>query len=691
MKSRFLFFLVCFALLHLRAALPSEYQSLKSDAEKLFDEGSFAKANEIYRQITLTHLPSGEQRWVEFRRADTQWRSAASTENADTTKLDEARSDLEKQIRDLTREDQHDRVWAEVEESLGDFFWTRRNHQNWGEAWPHYQAALDWWAGQSDLNPARARYLAIVWRMAKPPQVQPYYSYGSWGNYVPLDILENALKISQTENDKAHAHYLIAMTIQNRGGGANQFARVPEEFEGAIQAGKTTDWYDDALYNYAEWMTGRGRVIPLENGSWRSEPDYPKALELFRRLVSEFKKGETRYWEQAQQQIKNITDPQLGVSVANIFLPDSEIQYQLNWRNVKHIELALYPVELNRDVQFPAEDENRKEWLQTIDLSGREKIKSWSYDPHPQPLSRPSDTLSPARSGGEEEGEIHTTSSKANYQPGNDTLHLDEKLKPGAYVLEAQGGGKSAREIVLVTDAALVLKASGKQALVYFCNALDSSPILKAKIKLWQSWWDDDRKWHWREYEKTADTNGIAVFQLEQHAGRNAELFASAISTNRQAFSDGQSYQTFQNFSGITADLALRWRLYAFTDRPAYRPKETAHWKFIARRYDDSIYTTPANQKIQFEITDPRGAKIKSETITLNSFGSAWGDLELTEKMPLGEYRVTFWDETHKYTIGNATLFRLEEYKLPEFKVTVQTPEENGRKKIFRLGDEVEA
>ena len=74
--------------------------------------------------------------------------------------------------------------------------------------------------------------------------------------------------------------------------------------------------------------------------------------------MTEFAKGETRYWDQAQQQIKNITEPQLSVSVGNIFLPDSEIQYYLNWRNVKQIELALYPVDLNRDVKL---SEKRRE------------------------------------------------------------------------------------------------------------------------------------------------------------------------------------------------------------------------------------------------------------------------------------------------------------------------------------------
>jgi len=46
-----------------------------------------------------------------------------------------------------------------------------------------------------------------------------------------------------------------------------------------------------------------------------------KALELYRRLTSEFAKGETRYYDQAEVQIKTIPEPAITVSVSNIFLP----------------------------------------------------------------------------------------------------------------------------------------------------------------------------------------------------------------------------------------------------------------------------------------------------------------------------------------------------------------------------------
>jgi len=648
MKLRIILTLACVCAFTGFAQLPEEYTRLKADAEKLYAEGSFAKAHELYaRAMEMSNLTSNEARWVSFRNYDTQWRSAAATQNADTTRLDRARARLEQMLRETKRVEDRDQTWAEVQESFADFFWTRRNSQDWSSAWPHYQAALDWWAGARDIELARDRYLLMVHRMAKPPQEV----YGYWGTQIGLDVLENAAKIAKSDGDKAYTHFLLALALRNQGGDWERRARVPEEFEGAIKIGKRTDWYDDALYNYAEWMASQGRAVPQADGNWRQEPDYPKALELFRRLVSEFNKGETRYWDQAQQQIKNITEPQVSVSVPNIFLPDSEIQYHLSWRNVKQIELALYPVELNRDVKFT---ERRQDWLSAINVGSLEKAKSWTYD----------------------------TKDKGDYKPGNEALRLDGKLKPGAYLLEAKGGGKEARDLVLVTDAALVLKSSGKQALVYFCNALDSSPLADSKVKLWEQWWENNQ-WRTREQTKETGADGIAVFELEQRAqGGGHQLFVSAIREDRQAFSPGNSQGYGNNLEP--------WKIYAFTDRPAYRPKETVNWKFTARRYNGSVYSTPADQTVEFEIIDPRGTKVNSDKVKLNTFGSAWGTLELTEEMPLGEYRIQFYDEGRKRGIGNATLFRLEEYKLPEFKVSVQTPEENGKKKAFRVGETVE-
>ena len=639
-----------------------DYQQLKAQAEKLFADGSYARAHDLYANVSKAGLSPQESRWVEFRLADTEWRAQAATETSDTTKFEEAQKQLEELIRTRDREDERDLVWAEAHESLADFFWARRNSMSWGAAWPHYQQALDWWAGQRDVDRARDRYLKIVFKAAEPAQAQDYYFYTYFGNSLPLDVLENALKISTIENDKIHLHYLIAMTMRYAGGDWEQRQRIPDEFEEALKSGKKSTWYDDALFFYAEWMNSNGPIRQLDEASWSQEPDYNKALELFRRLTREFAKGETRYYDQASEQIKAITQPTLGIAVSNIFLPDSELQFGLEARNLKTVSLALYKVDLTRDVHFiTTNDENQDEvegegdgdnsWVRRLRPIGA-PVKAWN----------------------------RSLNEKGDHKPVSEQVRIEGKLPPGAYLLEAKSGALSSRDVVLITDASIVLKTTAKQALIYFCSAVTGAPIPNASVALWESYYLND-KWHWRKTRLTTNSDGLAPFNLKN--GENSRnIFVSAASGDRQSFAGGYANGDSRNGEA--------WKIYAFTDRPAYRPKETVQWKFIARRFNNSMYATPANQIVEYQITDPRGTKVVEAKATLNAFGSAWSSLDLSDQLPLGEYSIQFWDAGRHNSIGSARLFRLEEYKLPEFKVAVKTPEENGKKKSFRLGEKVE-
>ena len=123
-------------------------------------------------EVDKSKLNPTEARWVEFRLADTSWRAQAATQTSDTTRFEQAQKQLEELIRVVDKETDRDLVWAEAHESLGDLFWMRRGNMNWGAAWPHYQQALDWWAGQRDINRARDRYLKIVFQRREPPTAE---------------------------------------------------------------------------------------------------------------------------------------------------------------------------------------------------------------------------------------------------------------------------------------------------------------------------------------------------------------------------------------------------------------------------------------------------------------------------------------------------------------------------------------
>ena len=653
MKTIFLSIFVFAFLLFNAVAQQPDYSQLRNEAEVQYAQGSYARANELYAKIDKSKLSAADSRWVEFRLADTSWRAQAATTTPDTTRYQQAQKQLEELIR--VAETDRDLVWAEAHESLADLFWLSNSFMQWGSAWPHYQAALDWWAGQRDINRARDRYLKIVFRAAHPPGIKEYF-YTYYGNYIPLDILENALKISTSANETSHLNFLIAMTMRYVGGDAYARYRVPDQFEDALKAGKESEWYDDALFYYAEWMNNYGTVRRLEDGQLQEMPDHVKALALYRRLMTEFAKGETRYYDQAREQIKNITEPSIAIGVSNIFLPGSDLQFALNARNVPRVDFAIYKFDMTREVRFISEegaDEGEgdsAQWLQRIRTAGRTPVKSWTKN----------------------------ISDSQTHQPVAEQVRIEGKLPVGAYLLEAKSGSLAVRDLILVSDATLVLKSSFNQALVFFTDAMTGAPIANANIALWQSYYQND-KTRWRRLHQTTDADGLTRFALKGNSA--GSLFVTAASEDRQAFSPG-------NANG--RDNQDGWRIYAFTDRPAYRPKETLQWKFIARQSKNGAYATPANQVVEYEINDPQGTKVTEGKATLNSFGSAWGSLELGEQLPLGEYNVQFWTAGRGQQIGTARLFRLEEYKLPEFKVQVKTPEQDGKKKAFRVGEKVE-
>ncbi len=149
---------------------------------------------------------------------------------------------------------------------------------------------------------------------------------------------------------------------------------------------------------------------------------------------------------------------------------------------------------------------------------------------------------------------------------------------------------------------------------------------------------------------------------------QNGNAVVTVAAGARQAYHQFYDY----NYRGDSGDNA-QWRIYAFTDRPAYRPGETVQWKILARTRQIRRLGDAGRQPLNYEIMDPRSEKVASGRRKLNAFGSFWSELALTSEMPLGEYNINFNSKNQHR--GSAQLFRLEEYKLPEFLVTVSTPE----------------
>ncbi len=598
---------------------PATYDALKRQAEATYAEKSFGKAHEIYEQAERV-APAEEKRWLAFRLADTQWRAAAANPSSDQTELNEARIALNKIIQDPL----HDRIWAEAQESYGDSWWTNPQFTNFGAALPYYSAALEWWAASGEIALARQRYLDIVFRM------EP--------SSIPHDILVNAAAIAESKEERAHAEYLLAGELL-RQYQPESIERGLEVLDSVIGAGKT-EWYDDALYSAASQLADRGAAVIGDDGIAQIKPDYVRALELYQKLVHELAPGQTRYWQDAKKAIENITGPSVGVAVASTFVPDSEQEVFLSWRNVHEIALKLTPIDLLADAQ----PQPGSRWTESMTAPGRVPLRRWTFQ----------------------------TNDRGDHAPGNERVRIAPKLDRGAYLLEAAAGGRSAHQLLLVTDMNVVVHSAIRRSDVFVCDAITGQPVAGARVRMWQR--ESSAGFGTRD----GQTNASGFVTLASPGEFGGETFIAASAPgNRQAY-----VQTY-TYGGYGRE-AASWHVYAFTDRPAYRPEEVVHWKFIARIRRNNEWVTPAKESLDYEIYSPRGEKVAAGKASLNEFGTFWSDLPLTASMPLGAYRVVF--KKGDDGVGYANLFRLEEYKLPEFRVDVKTGDAK-----YRIGETVEA
>ena len=638
----------CLASINLWAATWDEEQK---QAEMLYAEGSFAKALEIYRHAPVSDS-SITNRWITFRTSDCLWRAQGG--NVRNEESERALAALDKAFPQQAVETDRDRIWAEAMEALGDFHSRRNDQRDWVET--RYGYALDWWAGRSELNEARARYLALIWKVAKNP----------WNNAEPdsmpvrIDWLNNAVQIATAPIDVAHARYLRALSLRQIGPPDERaLYLIEDDFKAAVAVGKSSPFYGAALFAYAQWVETQGKLVLPKSDPWYRTGDAVRALPLYQRLITEFKEGENPFWRLARDRADEIVRQSLDARVDGVFLPGSEVQFTLNSRNLPGLSYSISAADLTKHIDFNGTGFQSHEWASAVRLADG--------------VSRPV-----------AEGTVSWPDS-GTHEPCSTNIVLSQKLAPGAYLLHASGGGSKSQTVILVSDATLTLHHSGTQILAWFTDAITGEPIPEAHIHFWAAHQVEQGKWSRRSIEKNTDVNGIAEFEIENPY---VSLAVFARSNSRQAAAYLNTWQP--------ENQASQWKLYVSTDRPAYRPKDAGHWKLIARREKEGRNTNPAGSKLYYEITDPRGARMTNGLLELNAFGSAWGDFSLPATAGLGQYQMQFWAESAKKNfLGGAMLFRLEEYKLPEFEVKVSLPEETGpdgtkRKKTFKLGETVE-
>lgn len=227
------------------------------------------------------------------------------------------------------------------------------------------------------------------------------------------------------------------------------------------------------------------------------------------------------------------------------------------------------------------------------------------------------------------------------------------------------------RGIVEFTDIGLIAKDTGKEALVYAFSLQTGEPLAGTQLTLA----DDERN---NVGAAQTDAQGIARVPAEGAAWvlakRGDDCTAMSI--------EGRDSRIGLWGQGINIGWESPWKTrhetFLFSDRPVYKPGETAHVKAISRlRTGDELALGAKPFTAELTLSDPRGREILTKNVTFTANGTWAGDIDFPDAA-VGWYdlRLAFpkdgkaKDEEENDSANLANLaMRVDEYKTNTFEV----------------------
>ncbi len=259
--------------------------------------------------------------------------------------------------------------------------------------------------------------------------------------------------------------------------------------------------------------------------------------------------------------------------------------------------------------------------------------------------------------------------------------HFDKRItvttplqKAGAYLLTAKmDDGNISRIIVWLDDTVIAKKQLDGKVLYFVADAVTGKPIAKANLEFFGFRQEPlkNRRNQFRVLTKNfaefTDENGFVTPDAKRLPHDYTWLITARTKDGRFAY-----YGFNSVWYGHYYDQEYnQTKVFTITDRPVYRPNQTVQFKFWVRhaQYDQEDRSAFANQQFTVRITDGKGQQVYEKTLKSDEYGGITGEYPLPKDATLGMYQLQI--------VGRGVgSFRVEEYKKPEFEVTVEAPEE---------------
>lgn len=403
---------------------------------------------------------------------------------------------------------------------------------------------------------------------------------------------------------------------------------------------------------------------------FQNRRQYPKAADIWRENIERFGEGSNQYKQKQLQQIVGnwgSLEPLTRTESAG-----QGAKVSLVYRNARQVTLKAQRVDLETllaDVKkYLRSNPARVEWNQ-INLNhlgnrlineNAEKyvgdtVAQWSHqlEPHPDHFDKRLEVTTPLSAGG-----VYLLT--ADVQDGNRT-HL----------------------LVWVNDLILAEKHLEQNAWFFVTESATGQPVDRANVEFFG----------YRQVRVSGNRTRIETVNFSEQTRASGEVVPAKedLLPNYNWIVVARKRGSFPALLGFHPTGRQRrydpgyneTKTFAITDRPVYRPGQAVKFKIWTRhaQYDRSDDSQFAFQEFPVRIIDPKGQEFYKETLKADAYGGVDDELTLPSDATLGQYSLQIQYEPYKSrgqwrTVGSASTFRVEEYKKPEFEVTVEAPSE---------------
>ena len=252
------------------------------------------------------------------------------------------------------------------------------------------------------------------------------------------------------------------------------------------------------------------------------------------------------------------------------------------------------------------------------------------------------------------------------------------KMDSGVYLIEGVSGGMRAYSIAIVTNLTMIEKTNRHgQVMVYIVDRKTGAPhegvsveVTNAKSTLANG--KTDKSGIFKTDVKVPEQPETPAEDVDPEESEGKAFLIMARERDNFVISDVDSFY-FGGYGGeddvLTSEDVTS---YIYTDRPIYRPAQSVFFKGILRQWTSNGYKLIDSKTINVTIEDPNNGKVFEKELPLSDRGTFSGQVDVGDEAPLGSYNITA-------SIGEfraSGYFEVQEYKKPEFKVTVKAPQQ---------------